>query len=50
MARAYLEGRYTLKEIGQAFGVHATTVSRMVKRWEENNVEKFKELMLRLHL
>jgi len=35
MARAYLEGRYTLKEIGRAFGVHATTVSRVVKRWED---------------
>ena len=36
MARAYLDGHYTLKEVGQAFGVHATTVSRVVKRWEDN--------------
>jgi len=36
MARAYLEEHYTLKEIGRAFGVHATTVSRVVKRWEDN--------------
>ena len=36
MARAYLKEHYTLKEIGRAFGVHATTVSRVVKRWEDN--------------
>jgi hypothetical protein len=35
MARAYLEEHYTLKEIGRAFGVHATTVSRVVKIWED---------------
>jgi len=35
MARAYLEERKTLKDIGQALGVHATTVSRVVKRWED---------------
>jgi len=35
MARAYLEERYTLKEVGRAFEVHATTVSRVVKRWED---------------
>jgi len=34
MARAYLEGRYSMREIGRIFGVHGSTVSRAVKEWE----------------
>ena len=34
MARAYLSGAYTMKEIGQHFGVHYMTVSRAVRRFE----------------
>jgi REP element-mobilizing transposase RayT len=34
MAMAYLEGRYTMKEIGKVFGVHSSTVSRAVKEFE----------------
>jgi hypothetical protein len=34
MARAYLEGRYSMREIGRVFGVHGSTVSQAVKEWE----------------
>lgn len=32
MARAYLAGHYTLKEVGKYFGVSYATVSRSVKK------------------
>ncbi|MCP4043712.1 MAG: helix-turn-helix domain-containing protein [Gammaproteobacteria bacterium] len=31
---AYLSGGYTLKDVGKYFGMHYTTVSRIVKAWE----------------
>jgi IS30 family transposase len=34
MARAYLSGQYSLAEITRHFGVHYSTVSRVVKRHE----------------
>jgi len=34
MARAYLAGHYTLKEVGQHFNVSYATVSRAVKEIE----------------
>ena len=34
MARAYLSGRYSLVEIARHFGVHYSTVSRVVRRHE----------------
>lgn len=34
MARAYLAGHYTLKEVGKYFGVSYATVSRSVKKME----------------
>lgn len=34
MARAYLSGAYTMREIGEFFGVHYMTVSRAVKKYE----------------
>lgn len=34
MAKAYLSGSYTLKAVGDYFGVHYTTVSRIVKNHE----------------
>ena len=34
MARAYLSGAYTMKEIAQAHGVHYMTVSRAVRKFE----------------
>ena len=34
MARAYLSGAYTMKAIGEFFGVHYMTVSRAVKKYE----------------
>ncbi len=34
MATAYLAGHYTMKEIGDYFGVHYVTVSRAVKLYE----------------
>lgn len=34
MARAYLSGGYTMKEIGEHFGVHYMTVSRAVRKFE----------------
>lgn len=38
MARAYLSGRHTMAAIAQHFGVHYSTVSRMVKAHEEAGV------------
>lgn len=35
MARAYLSGAYTMKEIGEHFGVHYVTVSRAVRKFED---------------
>jgi putative transposase len=37
MARAYLSGAYTMSEIGAHFGVHYMTVSRAVRRFEQNS-------------
>ncbi|MGG7054722.1 addiction module toxin RelE, partial [Nitrosomonas halophila] len=37
MARAYLSGAYTMSEIGVHFGVHYMTVSRAVRRFEQNS-------------
>ena len=34
MARAYLSGNFTMKEIGECFGVHYMTVSRAVRKRE----------------
>jgi REP element-mobilizing transposase RayT len=34
MAKAYLSGGYSMREVGQYFGVHYMTVSRAVKRFE----------------
>ena len=34
MARAYLSGQFTLKEVGNHFGVHYSTVSKAVKEFE----------------
>jgi DNA-directed RNA polymerase specialized sigma subunit len=34
LAKAYLAGHYTLKEVGQYFGVSYATVSRTVKEIE----------------
>ncbi len=34
MARAYLAGAYTMKQIAEAYGVHHMTVSRAVRRFE----------------
>jgi hypothetical protein len=36
IAHAYLSGGYTLKEVGDHFGYHYTTVSRYVKAFEES--------------
>jgi len=36
MARAFLSGGYTLKEIGDHFGVHYATMSRAVRRYERS--------------
>ena len=35
MARAYLSGAYTMKEIGDFFGLHYMTVSRAVQKYEQ---------------
>jgi REP element-mobilizing transposase RayT len=35
MARAYLSGAYTMREIGKYFGVHYMTVSRAVRQFED---------------
>ncbi len=37
MARAYLSGGYTMKEIGEHFGVHYMTVSRAVRKFESES-------------
>jgi transposase len=37
MALACLGGAYTMKEVANAFGVHYTTVGRIVKAYESNN-------------
>ena len=34
MARAYLSGRFTMAAIAAHFGVHYTTVSRLVREYE----------------
>jgi len=39
MALAFLTGVYTMKEIGEFFGVHYSTVSRAVRRLEESSNE-----------
>ena len=39
MARAYLSGAYTMKEIAEAFGVHYMTVSRAVKKFEARTAD-----------
>jgi transposase len=36
MARAYLSGVYTMKEVADFFGVHYMTVSRAVREFEQN--------------
>ncbi|MCL4471422.1 MAG: transposase [Gammaproteobacteria bacterium] len=36
MAQAYLSGAYTMAEIGRHFGVHYMTVSRAVRKFEED--------------
>ena len=48
MARAYLTGDYTMKQIADHFGVHYATVSRAVKKAEEQGVTVFR-LMILLH-
>ncbi len=35
MARAYSSGTYTMKEIGEYFGVHAVTLGRAVRKYEK---------------
>ncbi len=35
MAQAYLSGAYSMKEIGEFFGVHYMTVSRAVRKFED---------------
>lgn len=39
MAQAYASGCYSLKEIGQAFGLHYATVSRVVRAVEIESEE-----------
>jgi len=34
ISKAYLTGDYTLKEIGEYFGYHYSTISRIVKGYE----------------
>jgi len=34
MALAYQTGAYTLREIGEAYGVHEVTVGRAIRKWE----------------
>jgi transposase len=34
MARAYLSGQHTMQAIAEHFGVHYSTVSRMVRGYE----------------
>jgi len=37
MAHAYLSGHYTMKEIGEYFGVHYVTVSRAVRKTDKSS-------------
>jgi hypothetical protein len=39
MARAYLSGQHTMAAIAQHFGVHYSTVSRMVREHEDSEKE-----------
>ena len=39
VARAFLDGHHTMKEIGVFFNIHYSTVSRWVKRFEEKPAE-----------
>ncbi len=39
MARAYLTGAYSMKEIGDYFKVHYVTVSRAVKKYEKDKTK-----------
>ncbi len=39
MALAYGSGAYSMKEIGEFFGVHYMTVSRAVRRFEKQAAE-----------
>jgi len=43
MARAYLSGHYTMKEIGECFGVHYVTVSRAVRKFERGSSDRMYE-------
>lgn len=38
MARAYLSGAFTMKEIGDFFGLHYMTVSRAVQKYEQHKM------------
>lgn len=38
MARAYLSGAFTMKAIGDFFGVHYMTVSRAVQKYEQRKM------------
>jgi putative transposase len=38
MAKAYLSGTYSMKEIGKHFGVHYMTVSRAVPKHEDHRM------------
>lgn len=43
IAQAFQTGCYSLKEIGQAFGLHYATVSRIIKAQESENRDEVKE-------
>lgn len=43
IARAFQSGRYSLKDIGQAFGLHYATVSRIIKAQESEKTHDAKE-------
>ena len=38
MARAYLSGAFTMKAVGDFFGVHYMTVSRAVQKYEQRKM------------
>ena len=40
MARAYLSGVFTMREIGDYFGVHYMTVSRAVQHFESSGARR----------
>jgi DNA-binding MarR family transcriptional regulator len=40
MALAFGSGVYTMKEIGEFFGVHYSTVSRAVREFEEKEASR----------